>query len=106
MRGNYILRSDAIKAIEDLPNCYNGFSDTYDKAYIIGALEEVPSAQQWIPVSSGNLPDEGVNVITVVAFREWMEYKLNHIIDKESHEWYWDYVVAWMPIEPWKGGEA
>lgn len=46
MRDDYILRSDAIKAIEDLPNCYNGFSDTYDKAYIIGALEEVPAASQ------------------------------------------------------------
>ena len=40
-----ISRQDAIKAIEDLPNCYNGFSDTYDKAYIIGTLEELPSAE-------------------------------------------------------------
>ena len=40
-----ISRQTAIKAIEDLPNCYNGFSDTYDKAYIIGTLEELPSAQ-------------------------------------------------------------
>ena len=40
-----ISRRDAIKAIEDLPNCYNGFSDAYDKACIIGALEEVPSAE-------------------------------------------------------------
>ena len=40
-----IDRQDAIKAIEDLPNCYNGFSDTYDKAYIIGVIDELPSAQ-------------------------------------------------------------
>ena len=40
-----ISRAEAIKAIEDLPNCYNGFSDTYDKACIIGTLEEVPSAE-------------------------------------------------------------
>lgn len=40
-----IDRQAAIKAIEDLQSCYNGFSDTYDKACIIGALEEVPSAQ-------------------------------------------------------------
>jgi len=40
-----ISRQAAIKAIEDLQDCYNGFSDTYDKACIIGALEEVPSAQ-------------------------------------------------------------
>lgn len=40
-----IDRQAAIKAIENLQDCYNGFSDTYDKACIIGALEEVPSAQ-------------------------------------------------------------
>lgn len=40
-----IDRQAAIKAIEDLQDCYNGFSDTYDKACIIGVLEELPSAQ-------------------------------------------------------------
>lgn len=40
-----IDRQVAIKAIEDLPNCYNGFSDTYDKSCIIGVIEELPSAQ-------------------------------------------------------------
>lgn len=42
---DYISRRAAIKAIDDLPNCYNGYSDTYDKAYIIGVLEEVPSVE-------------------------------------------------------------
>lgn len=41
-----ISRQAAIKAIEGLPNCYNGFSDTYDKACIIGVIEELPSAQE------------------------------------------------------------
>ena len=40
----YIKREEAIKEVENLPNCYNGFSDTYDKACIIGLLEEIPSA--------------------------------------------------------------
>ena len=40
-----ISRRAAIKAIDDLPNCYNGYSDTYDKAYIIGVLEELPSVE-------------------------------------------------------------
>lgn len=40
-----ISRQAAIKAIDNLPNCYNGYSDTYDKAYIIGVLEELPSVQ-------------------------------------------------------------
>ena len=41
---DYISRQEAIKAIEGLHDCYNGFSDSYDKACIIGVLEEVPSA--------------------------------------------------------------
>ena len=40
-----IRRQDAIHAIEDMPNAYNGWSDTYDKACIIGVLEELPSAE-------------------------------------------------------------
>lgn len=45
-----ISRQAAIKAIDDLPNCYNGYSDTYDKACIIGVLEEVPTIE---PVKHG-----------------------------------------------------
>ena len=40
-----ISRQAAIQAILDMRDCYNGFSDTYDKAEIIGMLEEVPPAQ-------------------------------------------------------------
>lgn len=43
-----IDRQTAIDAIDGLPNCYNGFSDSYDKAYIIGVLEELPSAESEI----------------------------------------------------------
>ena len=49
---DYISRQAAIKAIDDLPNCYNGYSDTYDKACIIGVLEELPPIEpkkgKWI----------------------------------------------------------
>ena len=55
MSEDLIKREDAIKAIEELPNAYNGWSDAYDKAYIIGTLEEVPSADrpqgEWIDVN-------------------------------------------------------
>ena len=40
-----INRQQAIDAVKDLPNCCNGFSDTYDKACIIGVLEDLPTAQ-------------------------------------------------------------
>lgn len=39
----YIDVNNAIKAVEDLHDCYNGFSDTYDKACIIDLLQEVPT---------------------------------------------------------------
>lgn len=48
-----IDRQAAIEAVDGLPNCYNGYSDTYDKACIIGLLEELPSAERkgkWIDV--------------------------------------------------------
>ena len=56
-----ISRRAAIKAIDDLPNCYNGYSDTYDKACIIGVLEELPSVDvpdrkvgEWMPYEFGD----------------------------------------------------
>ena len=59
MSEELIRRSDAIKAIEELPNAYNGWSDAYDKAYIIGTLEEVPSADrpqgEWIRTGRTNI---------------------------------------------------
>ena len=66
-----VKREDAIKAIEELPNAYNGWSDAYDKAYIIGALEEVPSADRpqgkWIDAeipleSGGSMPIQVCNL--------------------------------------------
>lgn len=54
-----ISRRAAIKAIEDLQDCYNGFSDTYDKACIIGVIEEVPPIEpvrhgRWLPSNKGD----------------------------------------------------
>lgn len=37
-----IDRKSAINAVLGLKNCYNGFSDTYDKSCIVGLLEELP----------------------------------------------------------------
>ena len=47
------------KSVLDLPNCYNGFSDTYDKACIIGVVDEQPTIKpepkegMWIERESG-----------------------------------------------------
>lgn len=34
------------KDILDLQDCYNGFSDTYDKACIIGVIDEQPTVEE------------------------------------------------------------
>ena len=54
-----ISRADAIKEIEELPNAYNGWSDTYDKACIIGVLESLPSADRQ-EVESATINNEGI----------------------------------------------
>lgn len=38
-----IYADSLIQDILALPNCYNGFSDTYDKACIIGVIDEQPT---------------------------------------------------------------
>ena len=55
-----ISRNIAIKAIVDLPNCYNGFSDTFDKACIIGVLEELA-------------PIDAVQVVRCKDCKFWMK---------------------------------
>lgn len=40
----YIDADRLRKDILGLPNCYNGFSDTYDKALIIERIDEQPTA--------------------------------------------------------------
>ena len=41
-----LIDADAlIKAVEDFPNCYNGWSDAYDKAFIIEAIEDAPTIE-------------------------------------------------------------
>ena len=44
MSKRYIDANKLRKNVEDLHDCYNGFSDTYDKACIIGLIDEQPTA--------------------------------------------------------------
>jgi rRNA maturation protein Nop10 len=44
MSKRYIDANKLRKDVEDLHDCYNGFSDTYDKACIIGLIDEQPTA--------------------------------------------------------------
>ena len=110
-----IDRRQAIKAIDDLPNCYNGFSDTYDKTYIIGVLEELPpAATRWHRVED-ELPDLLQFVVVcndegkcVVA--QYVGYQTGSMTpwriaysmyDTDAYiEAYEGPVCYWMPIEP------
>ena len=70
-----ISRDAAIEAIDDLPNCYNGYSDTYDKAFIIGVLEELPSV---------DVPDRKVG--------KWI---------KQTEKYCWHYGCSECGFQPW-----
>lgn len=41
-----ISRQQAIDEVMALPNCENGYSNTYDKARFISLLEELPSGEK------------------------------------------------------------
>lgn len=58
MTDDLIRRADAIKAIEKMPSVYDGWSNAYEKPFIIETLEEVPSAEpkrgEWMPFEYGD----------------------------------------------------
>lgn len=63
------------KDILDLPNCYNGFSDTYDKACIIGVIDEQPTVEErktgeWI----NHRNDRGHNIADCDQCGETMQW--------------------------------
>lgn len=123
-----ISRQAAIDAVESLPNCPNGFSDTYDKACIIGVLEELPSVQpdiardivtileneqdmrvvlqnerkrgRWIPCSE-RLPEKDGRYL--ITGKMGTVYSL----DFEDGRWYGGIKpIAWRELpEPWRGGQ-
>ena len=70
-------------------------------APMIKGVRALPSAQpEWIPVTE-RLPEYGTAVITI---NKGDEYEINHVIDEEDGEWFFNGAVAWMPLpEPYKG---
>ena len=85
-------------------------SDDEDLQDVIYHLRDFPTAQQWIPVSSGKLPKirqwvlcqcrAGIQeVLRLTDDGGWECIYPNTIYMKS-------FVVAWMPLpEPWKGEE-
>lgn len=80
----YIDRKEAIKAIESLPNCYNGFSDTYDKACIIGVLEELPAAH--VQTNADRI-------------RAMSDEELASLLHNADEHWIWEHWLKWLKKE-------
>ena len=70
--------NDLIKAILDFPNCENGYSDAYDKEFIVCEIEEQPTVDA-IPV-------------------EWIEEYMNNHMFKFSDRWM---AMDWM-LNDWR----
>lgn len=79
---------------------FDFYMDLLNKAY---EQAKKDASSEWIPVSE-RLPEYGIAVLTVNSDDD---YEVNHIIDDESGEWFYDGVIAWTPLpeEPYKGGE-
>lgn len=115
-----ISRQAAIDAIKDLPNCPNGYSDTYDKARIIGVLEDLPSTHQWIPVTERLPEHDGRYLVTWLYLNKksvttawhgkawWRENDEPRFYASEGEfgNILLRNVTAWMPLpEPYEGEE-
>lgn len=88
------------QAVADWLQKWNGYLDNDMIARMQYRVVDIPSERQWIPVTE-RLPEYGIDVLTVDGYGE---YELNHIIDEEDGEWYWEKPIAWMPLpKPWKG---
>lgn len=84
--------------------------DCMDAAHSV--LDELPTAQRWIPCKE-RLPEDEEEVIVSVHYSGdnaddytasgWYAVAGDFwVVDNEANE----YVVAWMPLpEPWKGGK-
>ena len=85
------------KDILALQDCHNGFSDTYDKACIIGVIDEQPTIEErkWIPCSE-RLPED-LEEVNVTWINHNPEPYYNFVKDKPftatavyyKEKWYW-----------------
>lgn len=70
-----------------MPNCYNGFSDTYDKACIIGVLEELPTADVVEVVRCAHCAywDRETMQYQANDFRSWNEAECKILAERDPY---------------------
>lgn len=70
------------------------------RAYDDGYAHGIADAMKWIPCNE-RLPEYGEAVITI---NEDEDYEVNHIIDEDNGEWFYEGAIAWMTLPPYKEG--
>ena len=70
------------------------FYKIHDLAYQEGKAD----AMRWTSCSD-RLPEYGEAVLTI---NEDEDYEVNHIIDEDTGEWFYEGAIAWMPLPPYK----
>lgn len=62
------------KDVLDLPDCYNGFSDTYDKAMILALVDEQPTVEpkhgHWVDMADF----ESCSICNGTRLKEFQSY--------------------------------
>lgn len=82
-----LIDADKLKKdVLDLHDCYNGFSDTYDKACIIGVIDEQPTIESDRKTGKWIRHDEIKNVyggICIECSECSEKYVVQHIEDEK-----------------------
>jgi hypothetical protein len=107
-----LIDADALKKeVDNFQNCYNGWSDAYDKAYIIEAIEEAPTIDalsEWI-LCDERLPEEGKMVLTTIRGHDVIIPQEGETI-KEAMERIWNDVcyvsVGFIGSDGWYGADG
>ena len=53
---------------------------------------------QWVSCTDG-LPEYGEAVLTI---NEDGDYEVNHIIDEDNGEWFYEGAIAWITLPPYR----
>lgn len=100
-----IYRQDAIDAVEKSRRLNHHIDrkascdHENEHRHFLTILNELPPADRWISCSD-RLPEYGEAVLTI---NEDGDYEVNHIIDEDNGEWFYEGAIAWMLLpEPTK----